>query len=100
MNIKRIYIDGGILMHKGFFAHPQCAVPGADLESFLQWVVEKVEKLKSFGFEPVVVFDGCSSEGTRKGTAANREKKRTENYEKYVALLNDGKVDYCVRYFS
>ena len=56
--------------------------------------MEKVDKLKSFGFEPVVVFDGCLSEGTRKCTAANREKKRRENYEKYVASLNRGKVDY------
>ena len=47
----------------------------------------------SFGFEPVVVFDGCLSEGTRKGTAANRKKKRREHYEKYVASLNGGKVD-------
>ena len=54
--------------------------------------VEKVDKLKSFGFEPVVVFDGCLSERTRKGTAANPEKKRRENYEKYVASLNGGKV--------
>jgi hypothetical protein len=60
----------------------------------LQWEVEKVDKLKSFGFEPVVVFDGCLSEGTRKGTAANREKKRRENYEKYEDSLNGGKVDY------
>ena len=68
MKVERIYIDGGMLLHKGFYVHPQCALPGADLESVLQWILEKIERLKTFGFEPVVVFDG-SSEGTRRVTA-------------------------------
>ena len=48
MGVKRFHIDCGMLMHKGFFAHPQCTVPGADLERYLQWEVEKGREVDEF----------------------------------------------------
>ena len=43
---KTFYIDGGMILHKAFYNNPECALPGNNLSSMLQWIVEKLENLR------------------------------------------------------
>ena len=56
---KTFYIDGGMILHKAFYNNPECALPGNNLSSMLQWVVEKLENLRLTGFDPIIVLDGA-----------------------------------------
>jgi len=86
---KTFYIDGGMILHKAFYSNPECALPGNNLSSMLQWIVEKLENLRLTGFDPIIVFDGAMP-NSKIETTEQREESRRAQFAKFIASQEAG----------
>jgi 5'-3' exonuclease len=86
---KTFYIDGGMILHKAFYNNPECALPGNNLSSMLQWIVEKLENLRLTGFDPIIVLDGAMPD-SKMETTEQREESRKAQFEKFIESQKAG----------
>ena len=76
---KTFYIDGGMILHKAFYNNPECALPGNNLSSMLQWIVEKLENLRLTGFDPIIVLDGAMPDSKMETTEQREESRKAQD---------------------
>ena len=86
---KTFYIDGGMILHKAFYNNPECALPGNNLSSMLQWIVEKLENLRLTGFDPIIVLDGAMPD-SKMETTEQREESRKAQFAKFIESQKAG----------
>eukprot|EP00049_Salpingoeca_infusionum_P012356 m.225641 g.225641 ORF g.225641 m.225641 type:complete len:316 (-) comp15161_c0_seq16:1808-2755(-) len=96
---ERVAVDSYCWLHRGVYGCAYELAIGKDTDMYVNYCMKRLQMLRFFNVEPVVVLDGAPLPSKR-GTEVERKQSRRANHELGLALLRAGKRSRAVEKFQ